>query len=117
MKDIQNIFDRLKEKKQERKKLKEAYVDAISNSKSYQDVVVLLRDLKSKKNAMEAEIWSQFADDLEKIERMKVDIEADTQALSDLALTTLMRGETVEVKDSETDIAYEPIFTVRFKRG
>ncbi len=116
MPELQEVFDRVKGKKQERRKLKSTYADALATSKPYQDVVEQLKDLKAKKQGIEAEIQAQFESEMQEMERIKADIEADNQLLSDLALTTLMRGETVEVKDAETDTAYEPVFSVRFKK-
>jgi hypothetical protein len=46
---------------------------------------------------------------------MKIDLESDLDTLSDIALTQLMKGETVKVKD-ENEIEYDPIFSVRFRK-
>lgn len=115
MPELQEVFDRVKGKKQERRKLKSIYADALSTSKPYQDILEQLNDLKAKKQAMEAEIQTQFESEMQEMDRIKADIEADNQLMSDLALTTLMRGETVEVKDEEN--AYDPVFSVRFKKS
>ena len=117
MPDLQTVFDRVKEKKQECRKIKSVYADALATSKPYQDLLEQVKDMKAKKSAMEAEIQTQFVSELDALDRMKADIEADTQLMSDLALTALMRGETVEVKDAETETAYEPVFSVRFKKS
>ena len=116
MPELQDVFNRVKEKKQERKKLKSVYADALSTSKPYQDVLEELNTLKAKKQGMEAEIKAQFVSELEAMDRIKADIDADNQLMTDIALTTMMKGETVELKDPETDTPYEPVFSVRFKK-
>lgn len=117
MPELQEVFDRVKGKKLEVKKLTSVYKDALATSKPYQDLLDQMKDLKAKKQAMEAEIQAHFESELQEIARLKCDIEADEQLMSDLALTTLMRGETVEVKDGDTGNLYEPLFNVRFKKS
>lgn len=117
MPELQEVFDRVKGNKAERRKLQNAIKDAQATSKPYQDVLDKLKDIKGKKQALEAEIAAQFESEMQEIERLQTDIEADVQLMSDLALTTLMRGNTVEVKDQETDTAYEPSFRVTFKKA
>jgi hypothetical protein len=46
---------------------------------------------------------------------MKADAETDQEMLSDLALNTLVKGETVQVTD-EFENKYEPVFVVKFRR-
>lgn len=115
--ELQEVFDRVKGKKAEARKLKSVYTDALATSKPYQDVLDQLKDIKGKKQAIEAEIQAQFESEFQQLERLKADIEADGQLMTDLAITTLMRGETVEVKDQETDQTFEPSFKVSFRKG
>jgi hypothetical protein len=115
--DIQQVFDRMKGKKAEARKLKALYKDALAQSRQYQDIMGTLIDVKAKKQAIEAEIKAGLESEMQELERINADLAADNQLMSDLALSTLMRGETVEVKDAETDQAYEPSFSVRFKKG
>jgi hypothetical protein len=115
MPDIQEIFDRIREKKGEKKKINESFRDALAGSKPYQDVIEEVKRLKEKKKSMENEIKREFEKDLEKLDEIKIDIQTDNILLSDLALNALVKGETVEIKD-EYDTKYEPVFNVKFRK-
>lgn len=115
MPELQEIFNRVKTKKHEKKQINESLRDALANSKPYQDMVEEFNRLKDKKKSLESEIKREFENDLAKIEQIKTDIQTDIQLMSDLALNSLMKGETVEVTD-EFDVKYEPLFTVKFKK-
>jgi len=115
MSNLQEVFLRIRTNRQEQKKLKEAYRDALSNSPSYKEIIDDLNELKVKKKQIETDVKSQFSSELDKLEDMKIDLESDTEMLSDLALTQLMKGEMIKVKD-EYEVEYEPLFTVKFKK-
>ena len=52
----------------------------------------------------------------EKLDDLKREVDTNKEMLSDIAMSTLMKGETVEVKD-EYDNVYEPAFKVNFKKA
>lgn len=116
MSDLNEIFARITKAKKERKEIKTTYEDALRNSKPYQDVVEELKRLKDKKLSLESSIKADFQQEISKLDAIKQDIETDKQLMTDLALTKLMKGETVEIKD-EYDNAYEPVFSVSFKKS
>ena len=115
MPDIQEVFNRIREKKTEKKKINESLRDAFANSKPYQDLTEELKRLKEKKKSMENEIRRDFEKDMAKLDEIKIDIESDNVLLSDLALNALVKGESVEIKD-EYDTKYEPVFNVKFRK-
>lgn len=115
MPDMQEVFNRIKEKKTEKKKINESLRDALANSQPYHDLVEELKRLKEKKKSMENEIKREFEKDLDKLDEIKIDIQTDNILLSDLALNALVKGETVEIKD-EYDTKYEPVFSVKFRK-
>lgn len=116
MANLQEVFIRIRENKKEQKKIKGAYRDALENSPAYQAVSEEYKDLKNKKQQIEADIKSQFSSEFTKLEDMKIDLDSDLDMLSDLALATLMKGETVKVKD-ENETEYDPFFSVKFKKA
>jgi predicted nuclease with TOPRIM domain len=116
MSNLQEVFLRIRTNRQEQKKLKEAYRDALYNSPSYKEVVDDLNELKVKKKQIEGDVREQFSSEFTKLEDMKIDLDSDLEMISDLALTQLMKGETVKVKD-EYDVEYDPLFTVKFKKA
>lgn len=116
MSNLQEVFIRIRENRKEQKKMKDAYRDALNNSASYKAISEEYKDLKTKKQQIEGDIKSQFSADFTKLDDMKIDLDSDLDMLSDMALTTLMKGETVKVKD-EFDVEYDPFFSVKFKKA
>jgi hypothetical protein len=114
--DIHEIFNRIKEKKHEKKKLHGSFKEALQGSKPYQDILQELETLKAKKLQVENSIKLEFESELRRIDELKQHLLSDTQMLSDMALTSLMRGETVQITD-ENDQKYDPVFSVRFKKS
>lgn len=116
MQDIQSIFNRIKEKKQESKEIKKMYREALSNSEEHKNASEELKSLKEKKKAIEERIKTDFTDEFDKLDIIKADIESDQILLNDIALTQIMNGETVEIFD-KNNTKYEPVFTVNFKKA
>lgn len=115
MSNIQDVFIRIRKNKQEQKKLKESYKDALANSPSYREVDEKLKEYKVKKKQIETDLKAQFSSELTKLEDLKIDLDSDLEMLSDIALNQLVKGEEVKVKD-EHETEYEPLFTVKFKK-
>ncbi len=116
MANLQEIFIRINESKNEQREIKKMYKDTLANSQEHAEVVEELKTLREKKKSIESTIQSDFSTEFEKLDSLKLDIESDTMLLSDAALTQLMKGETVEVEDVAGG-QYEPIFSVKFKRS
>ena len=116
MPELQEVFNRITEHKKERKKVSDIYKQALANSKAFQDAKDEWERVKAKKIQIEASIRAECAGEIEQMEKLKEHLDADTELLNDLALTSLMKGQTVEVKD-EHDTTYEPVFSVRFKKS
>ena len=116
MQDIQEIFSRIQANKKQLKDLNTSYKDALKNSQEYQDLQEQAKTIREKMKAIKMAINDQFASELTQIEDLKIDIASDLELASDIAMSTLMKGETVEVRD-EYDNEYEPIFKVTFKKA
>ena len=115
MKNIQEIFDRIQKHKKEQKELKAAYKDALKVSQPYQKIVEELTALREKKKKMEFTIKEDFVAEFTKLDSLGVDIASDMEMLNDLAITQIMKGESVSVTDQYQN-SYDPIFSVRFKK-
>ena len=115
MPTINDVLQRIREQKKEKKKISEAYRDVLAQSKPYQDALEKLKEARTKKAKIEAEIRQEFAAEFEKVEKITQSLKADTQLLTDLALNKFMKGESIEVTD-ENDVKYEPVFKVAFKK-
>lgn len=114
MKSVQEIFDRLQDKKKQVKVVRQKYKQELASSSEHQRIVEDLEKLRAKKKKYEQSIREQASANFARIDELALAIRQDTQTLSDVALTSIMKGERVEVKDERTE--YEPVFAVRFKR-
>lgn len=115
MQNIQEVFNRIQKIKADQKKIRDSYRDALDHSRAYAAIKDDLKGLLEKKKQIESAIKQEFASELDKMDRLKQNMEDEVDLLSNLALTQYVSGKTVEVKDSRDNL-YEPIFNVRFKK-
>lgn len=116
MQNVQEVFNRIKETKRKAKEVKQMYKDALESSHEYTDILEKLEVLKARKKQIESQVKEEQAADFKKLDAYKMHVKTDTELLSDLALNSLIKGESVSVTD-EHEQAYEPVFTVRFKKA
>ncbi|MBI2436644.1 MAG: hypothetical protein HYV41_02810 [Candidatus Magasanikbacteria bacterium] len=115
MQDIQEIFDRIQVAKKEQRDIRKMYKDALDGVGEYQEIQEKMKSLREKKKRIETTIKEQFASEITKLEDLKIDIESDTEVLTDVAMSKIMKGETLEIKDKDSN-DYEPVFKVNFKK-
>ena len=116
MDKLQEVFNRIQESKKEQRKIKSSYREALASSVQYKKITDELKELKLKKKEIEESIRADFHNEFTKLDDLKIDLESDYELLSDIALTQLMKGETVKVTD-EYETNYEPVFSVKFKKA
>jgi predicted nuclease with TOPRIM domain len=116
MLNIQEVFIKIREMKKEQKELRDMYKDALVQADKYEEIVEEIKVLREKKKEIEARVQSQLGRAYEKLDDLKREVESEKEMLSDIAITTLMKGETVAVKD-EFENDYEPQFKVAFKKS
>lgn len=114
MKTIQEIFNRLQEKREQAKIIARKYKEELEMSHEHGQLKEQLEKLRAKKKAIETSVKEQAGANFARLEELKFAIQQDAQMLSDVAITTIMKGEPVQVKGEHTD--YEPVFTVRFRK-
>jgi predicted nuclease with TOPRIM domain len=114
--NIQDVFIKIREMKKEQKDIKDMYKDALSQADEYEEIVEKIKELREKKKQIETRIQGELGRAWDKLEDLKIEVESNKEMMSDIALTTLMKGETVIVKD-EFDNAYEPAWKVNFKKS
>jgi hypothetical protein len=112
---LQEIFDRIKGYKKEKREISEAYRDALNNSEAYQNTLDELKRSKAKKKSIEERIQSECSNEYSKIKRLKKEIAEDSQRMSDLAIRHMMNKESVEITDGFNN-KYEPVIKVTFKK-
>jgi len=115
MVELKDVFKRINETKKEKRKLSEIYKETLSNSKPYQDALEAFNEAKTKKQQVEAALKAELRAELDQIDKFNESMDADKQLMSDIALTSLMKGETIELTD-ENDTKYDPVFNVKFKK-
>lgn len=112
---LQLIWDRVQKSKKEQREIKKMFRDALNNSQSYQKVCEELKALKDRKKKIEESMRDEFRSEMNRLDTLKADIENDQMLLADAALSELVKGQLVEVKD-EYETRYDPVFSVRFKK-
>jgi len=116
MQNLQEVFNRIQKKKKEIKEIRAMYRDGLKNEPKYKDMVDEIKTLKDKKKSIENDVQVDMGEAYDKLEKLQDDINVEQQMLSDIAMTTLMDGKTVEVTD-EYNNKYEPEFKVLLKRA
>ena len=116
MQNIQEIFARIQKNKKKMKDLKSSYSEALRTVQEYVEMMEKLKTLREKKKQIENTIRQDFHNEFQQIEDLKIDLESDQELLNDLAMTQIMKGETVAVTD-EYEQSYEPVFKVNFKKA
>lgn len=115
MADLQKVFDEIREAKKEMKEIRAAYRDALAQTDKFQEVSDKVKELREEKKTIEARVQNEMGKTYQKLEELKVEVAGKEEMLNDIAITTLMKGETVEVTD-EYQNRYEPLYVVRFKK-
>ena len=116
MAELKEIHERMKVKKNEKKDVSQLIRDVFDQSKPYQEVMDQLKTLKAKRLQLQNEIRAGLMSEVEKLDKLTLELQTDAMLMSDLALTMMMKGETVELTD-ENDVKYEPVFKVSFKKA
>lgn len=115
MKDLVEVYNRLKLKKAQRKDLKTSFQDELKNNKTYQEKLEQLKVLKSELKSIENEVLSRELDKA-KLEELNLDIKTDVEMLTDITLNMFLAQEPVEIVD-DVNAKWTPVFQVRFKKG
>jgi len=115
MQNLQEVFTRIQQTRKKQKDIRSSYKEALMNSAEYQEILEKMKTMRERKKQIEGTIRGEFSSEFTKLDDMKVDLESDNVLMSDIAMSKLMKGETVEVED-EYQNKYEPIFLVKFKK-
>lgn len=114
MPSLEEVYQRMQVSKKKQKELRSMYREALTQSKSFQEAKEEKEKLAEKCRRLENEIKNDFVNEQAQIDKLKLSLAADKQLLTDMAITQLMKGQTVEI--NADDGSLEPIFDVRFKR-
>lgn len=112
---MQEVFDQIQDHKQTRKEIGREYRDTLSQSNGYMDLKEEIKKLREKKKSMETGIQAEMGLRYEELEKAKIKIEELEEMLTDIAMTTLMNGENINIKD-KNNVEYEPSYKITFKK-
>ncbi len=113
--NLQEIFARVEKAKARQKEIKTIYRDALASTPEFEELNDKLKALRERKKQIEATIKENFGKEITELEDLKVDIDSDNEMMSDIALTQLVKGEAIAIKDTYEN-EYEPVFAVRFRK-
>lgn len=115
MPNLQEIFDEIQTLKNERKEIQVEYKDALKNANEFEETDEKLKELKEKKKQIEAITQGRMGLRYQRFEEVKEKIKELDERLTDAAMTELMNGKTIEIKDQHEN-EYEPIYKISFKK-
>lgn len=113
--NICELYQRYQSKRKEKKKLSAFFKEQQEIHSEYKKIVDELEVLKAKKKQIDLQIKESCASELEKMEKLRLDIKTDKEMLTDLAVTKMMNNEAVEISD-EYNNKFVPFFSVIFKK-
>lgn len=116
MPELQEVFQRINERKHEQREIKRMYLDALESRHDYKNIVEQLDKLREQKKQIENEVRQELGNDWDKLDLIKLHQKQDNELMSDIALNKLLAGESIDLKD-DLDQPYEPVFSVKFKKG
>ncbi|NTW15647.1 MAG: hypothetical protein HGA38_04770 [Candidatus Moranbacteria bacterium] len=115
MKDMQEVFDQIQELKQTKKEIAREYRDILAQDQEFQELKEELATLRDKKKVREQNAQIGMGRRWEEYERAVSEIAELDQMLTDIAMTNLMDGKSLNLKDKH-DTEYEPSYKIVFKK-
>lgn len=114
MKNAQEVYDRIQNTKKEIKELKKTLTDQYEQVPEYLDIQEELKKQRAKRKLITNKVDAENPTIVTKLEDLKIDLASDKEMLNDIVVSTVMRGETVELQNQYQQ-AVLPIFTVTLK--
>ncbi|MFZ5982258.1 MAG: hypothetical protein ACOYS2_01620 [Patescibacteria group bacterium] len=115
MRDIQEIFNEIQELKLEQKEIRAEYKDALSNANEYEETVEEAKKLRDKKKQLESVTQGNMGSRYKRFEEIKKKLDELQEMMTDVAMTTLMDGKSISLKDKQ-EHEYEPVYKVSFRK-
>jgi hypothetical protein len=115
MQNLQDVYNRLQEKKKEHALLAKSFQDELKSSPRYQEIVETMKKLREEKKSLENAAKSAAILDATKMDTLKLDMKSDRETLTDIALTMYAASEEVKIVDRESNI-WVPAFSVKFTK-
>lgn len=110
---IEEVFNRLEDKKKQLRDRKERMKDELKNHTRYMEIEEEIATLKRERKEIEMSAITQA--DKEEIEGIKLDIRTDKELLTDLTLNKYVAGESCEIIDDHRR-PHQPVFSVKYAK-
>ncbi len=115
MQDLDQVHGRLQTNQQKRKSWRADFKQALENNARYQELSTELEKLRLERRAIEESVLNQEMNRSE-LEGLNLEIKADSEMISDIALNLLLDKQTIEIIDQNA-IRWTPLFRVIFKKN
>lgn len=112
---LQELHTEVTGKKQRRKELSNTFKDELAQHERYQQILEEMDALKAEKRGIEDTIRAGAPKESAELDDLKIEIKADEELMSDLAMTLIMQNETVELVDPHMN-RYVAHLHVKFKK-
>lgn len=115
MRTPQEIFDEIQIVKKSQKEINREYKDALANANEYEETAAKLKEFREKKKQIENVTKQRLGARWDAFEKNKARLAELQETITDVAMSTLMEGKSVEIKD-EFQNAYEPVYKITFRK-
>ncbi len=96
MKDVQDVFNDMQKAKKDMKEIRKEYKDVLTQDSEYQEIVEKMSALREAKKQHELSAQRDMGARWEELEDLKGEVKSLQEMMSDISLSTMMDGETVE---------------------
>lgn len=115
MQNLQEVYDELQENKKNQKGIRREYKDLLKNADDYEELEEKIKKMREEKKQIETMAQSRMGVRWDELEKLKYASEELTQKISDIAMSDLVNGKTVVVKDKNNN-DFEPVYKITFKK-
>lgn len=116
MPQLEEVYTRLNENKARAREIKNMMKDDLAHSERHKELKDEIKTLREEVKSIENEIGAGMQKEMEELDDLKSEIQADTELLADIALNMYINNQTVEIVDAN-DVKWAPQFKVNFKRA
>lgn len=116
MQNAQEIYNRLSQNRRKAADIRKQLKDEYMSVDEYVDLMEQRKQLTSSMKVLKEAVNARHPELVTSLEDLKIDIASDKELLSDILLTGMMRGESVEL-ENEYHQEVLPIFTVSLKQA
>jgi hypothetical protein len=115
MQSMEEVFGKIQEQKEIRKEISREYKEGLIMKDDYEKLMEEIKVLRDKKKTLENIVQAEMGSRWDELEKAKNEITTFEQMLTDIAMTSLMDGKNINLKD-KNNTEYEPSYKITFKK-